>query len=64
VNVVIPAEQEKLDYLSRNFMLLNQEGKEYIEDVSRQLLYIQCPVMRPSPVQKRLKPKNPGKREG
>jgi hypothetical protein len=58
--VVFPVEQteqqKKLDYLSRNFLLLNQEGKDYIEAVSRQLLYIQYPVIRPFPVQKTAQP--------
>jgi hypothetical protein len=40
-------EQEKLEYLSRSFKLLKQEGKDYIENLSRQLLYIQYPNVRP-----------------
>jgi hypothetical protein len=45
-------EQEKLEYLSKNFNFLNQEGKEYLENVARQLLYVQYPVVRPLTVKK------------
>jgi hypothetical protein len=34
------------------FTFLNQAGKEYLENVARQLLYIQYPVVRPLTVQK------------
>jgi hypothetical protein len=43
---------EKLKYLSKNFNFLNWEGKEYLENVARQLLYIQYPVVRPLTVKK------------
>jgi hypothetical protein len=47
-------EQENVEYLSKNFVLLDQEGKEYLENVSRQLLYVQYPNVRPQVGQKKL----------
>jgi hypothetical protein len=35
--------QQKLDYLEEKLPLLNNEGKEYLENISRQLLHIQYP---------------------
>jgi hypothetical protein len=49
------SEREKLEYLSQNFMLLNQEGKEYLENLSRQLLFVQCPNVQPAGAKKGLK---------
>ncbi|MDR3171819.1 MAG: hypothetical protein LBU17_09365 [Treponema sp.] len=46
-------EQEKLAYLSKNFVLLDTEGKEYLKNLSQQLLFIQYPLVLPSPIQKR-----------
>jgi hypothetical protein len=46
-------EREKLEYLSRNFGLLNREGKDYLRNVSRQLLYVQYPIVPPSAGKKR-----------
>lgn len=46
-------EQEKLDYLSRNFVLLNEDGKDYLVRVSQQLLFIQYPAVPPLPVHQR-----------
>jgi hypothetical protein len=49
-------EQEKLalnpGYLSKNFVLLDTEGKEYLKNLSQQLLFIQYPLVLPSPMQK------------
>jgi hypothetical protein len=46
-------EQEKLDYLSKNFGLLNKQGKNYLKHVARQLFYIQHPVVLPGAAGKR-----------
>jgi hypothetical protein len=46
-------EQEKLDYLSRNFVLLNEDGKDYLAKVSQQLLFVQYPAVPPLPVRQR-----------
>jgi hypothetical protein len=54
-------EQEKVEYLSKNFIFLDQEGKEYLETLSRQLLYVQCPNVKPAEVLKR--PQNPKHRK-
>jgi hypothetical protein len=46
-------EQEKLEYLSRNFVRLNEDGKDYLAKVSQQLLFVQYPVVPPPPVRQR-----------
>jgi hypothetical protein len=46
-------EQEKLDYVSRNFVRLNEDGKDYLARVSQQLLFIQYPAVPPLPVHQR-----------
>jgi hypothetical protein len=46
-------EQEKIGYISSNFSFLDKAGKEYLKNVSRQLLYIQHPIVPPSLPKKR-----------
>jgi hypothetical protein len=49
----IMTEQEKLDYLSKHFALLNEDGKDYLDKVSQQLLSIQYPAIPPPPLHQR-----------
>ncbi|GHV83357.1 hypothetical protein AGMMS50212_07140 [Spirochaetia bacterium] len=43
------SESEKIDRLTAGYRRLNEEGKNYLRDVSQQLIYVQYPIIVPAP---------------
>ncbi|GHV75711.1 hypothetical protein AGMMS49942_05320 [Spirochaetia bacterium] len=46
-------EQEKIDHLSKDFNRLNEDEKDYLQNISNFLFYIQNPLVPPSLSKKR-----------
>jgi hypothetical protein len=46
-------EQEKVEHIAKDFNRLNEDEKDYLQNISNALFYIQNPLVPPSPIKKR-----------